>query len=577
MKEKRKTSKLGTTPKLWRETYERALHSHAPMREEMERNMRQFLGSDEIYGSEERASTVRNITYEIIESEIDVNVPSPRVQAVAHTERRDANAKAIERLCEALKNTLPFEAMNDADERNTYVYGASVWYLEWDDGCDGDSVTGGIRVHCLSPESFIPQPGIDEVEAMDYCFLRFTTTRRELRHRYGADDEELSLVECEYSYGEGGTDDDTVALTVAFYKGEEGIGKLVFSGDLLLSDIPNYYRRRLQVCSCCGEPVQTCECAIPTKSEVELISESVVLPEGGERVSVPYYTPTGFPIVIRKNTATPEGVIGLSDCERIRPQQQAINKVESRILQKLLRAGITPVIPEDASVTMSNAVFGQVIKLRPGESTDSYGKIDTTPDVSQDIEEADRLYDQAKRVLGISDALQGIDHPVAESGYARQLKISRAEGRLEAKRRLKYHAYSTLYKKIFEHYLAFSDEARALTYEGQDGALRHSEFNRADFIERSRWGEYYYGDEYLFSVDLNSGGEYSREVLWERNLSNLQSGTLGDASDPATLLRYWQSQERAHYPFAKENVEYFRARVEEKSKNGEGGEPSGKV
>jgi len=30
-----------------------------------------------------------------------------------------------------------------------------------------------------------------------------------------------------------------------------------------------------------------------------------------------------------------------------------------------------------------------------------------------------------------------------------------------------------------------------------------------------------------------------------------------------TLLRYWQSQERAHYPYARENVEYFKLLFEE--------------
>ena len=32
---------------------------------------------------------------------------------------------------------------------------------------------------------------------------------------------------------------------------------------------------------------------------------------------------------------------------------------------------------------------------------------------------------------------------------------------------------------------------------------------------------------------------------------------VGDISQSATLLRYWQCQERAHYPHARENVEYF--------------------
>jgi hypothetical protein len=58
-------------------------------------------------------------------------------------------------------------------------------------------------------------------------------------------------------------------------------------------------------------------------------------------------------------------------------------------------------------------------------------------------------------------------------------------------------------------------------------------------------------------VDLNGGVEYQREALWEKNLENLKAGTLGDPTSVSTLLRYWQCQERAHYPYARDNVEYF--------------------
>ena len=214
-------------------------------------------------------------------------------------------------------------------------------------------------------------------------------------------------------------------------------------------------------------------------------------------------------------------------------------------------------MPEDATVSLNNAVFGQVIKLRAGENLEHYGKIDTTPDISQDIMEADRLYDQAKRVLGISDALQGTDDNTTESGYARQLKLSQASSRLESKKRLKSACYAEIYRLVFKHYLAFSGECENLCYKDDYGKAHTSRFIRADFIEPDGKGGYKYCDEYLFSVDDGEGEGYQRESLWERNLKNLESGTLGDKSSPLTLLRYWQSQERAHYPYAAENVEYF--------------------
>ena len=202
--------------------------------------------------------------------------------------------------------------------------------------------------------------------------------------------------------------------------------------------------------------------------------------------------------------------------------------------------------------------------MKPGESAAQYGKVDTTPDISQDIAEAERLYEHSKRILGISDALQGLDTRTGESGYARQLKISQATGRLESKRKMKHTAYADMDRIIFEQYLAFADEPRGLVYKDAYGRIHNAEFNRYDFIEYDTTsGEYYYDDTYLFSVDLNGGAEYQREAIWERNLDNLKAGTLGDPTSNVTLLRYWQSQERAHYPHARENVEYFTLALEE--------------
>ena len=214
-------------------------------------------------------------------------------------------------------------------------------------------------------------------------------------------------------------------------------------------------------------------------------------------------------------------------------------------------------MPEGTAITLSNSIFGQIIKTRPGESIDSYGKIDTTPDISQDIEEAERLYDQAKRVLGISDALQGTDSLKSESGYARELKIARASSRLESKKRMKHLAYCKIYEIIFKHYLAFADEPRSFDFSDSFGKLHMSEFNRYDFLEKDRNGNYYYDDSYLFSIDRNADGQYQSENLWEANLTNLERGTLGNKDDPRALLRYWQLQDKANYPYAKENVEYF--------------------
>ena len=554
---KEKSIKTKARLERFKELYENALIAAESNRDRLNRHMEQYLGSDEIDGSSERASVVRNITYEVIESEINADIPVPKVDTSCYSSERERNARAVERLSSALRSRLPFEELNDRDERYTYIYGGSIFYVEWDSTQTDNAGEGSVRVHLISPLDFIPQPSIDSVDDMEYCFLRFTTTRGELVSKYGASDEELSLAECEYLADTDNPLGDTVAVIVTFYKDEHGrVGKFVFSGDLALFDMPDYYRRKAAFCKKCKKPITLCECESPEPQYTSMESETVVLKDGGA-INIPYYVPTCFPIVVRKNTLSNLTLYGGSDCERIRPQQQAINKVESRILQKLLRSGVTPIMPESASVSLSNAIFGQVIKTRPGESADSYGKIDTTPDISQDILEADRLYDQAKRVLGISDALQGLDATISESGYARQLKIARASSRLETKKRMKNLAYCKLYEIIFKHYLAFADEPRRFAFRDTFGKIHFSEFNRYDFIEQDKGGNYYYDDSYLFTVDDNAAEEFEKETLWETNLINLERGTLGDKNDPTALMRYWQLQDKAHFPHARENVEYF--------------------
>ena len=563
----------------FRDLYANANNASSDVQESLNRAMEQYRGSLEIDGSQEKALTVRNITYEIIESQVSSDIPMPKADPTSYSEGRGRNAEAIERLLRTLRNQLPFEEMNDMDERYTYIYGGSVWYVEWDNSKEYQGEVGGVSVYCLSPRDFIGQPGIHSVKDMEYCFLRFTTTRGELQRRYGVDDEDINSAECEFEYNSVNPDTDAVTLIICFYKDEDGeVGRFIFSGDLVLSDIPKYYRRRACTCKRCNKDYEDCTCEKPERAmreeESEEISTDIFLKSGVKiprmtptvtnegvklmKTKIPYYVPKHFPIVIRKNTSCEGSLLGQSDCDYIRPQQQAINKIESRILMKLLRAGITPIMPEDASVAMNNSVFGQVIKMKPGESTAQYGKVDTTPDISQDIAEAERMYNHAKRVLGITDAYLGFSESKSESGYSKQLSISQSSGRLESKRKMKNSAYAELDKIIFSLYLAFADEPRRLSYRDAYGRIHSEEFNRYNFVEFDmKSGTYYYDDAYLFSVDLNGGAEYQRELLWQRNLENLKAGTLGDPSSPITLLRYWQCQERAHYPHARENVEYF--------------------
>ena len=84
---------------------------------------------------------------------------------------------------------------------------------------------------------------------------------------------------------------------------------------------------------------------------------------------------------------------------------------------------------------------------------------------------------------------------------------------------------------------------------------------------------------YLFNESASNSKEFTDSgftgnvvnidlLTYAGNLENLKAGTLGDPADPVTLLRYWQCQERAHYPNARENVEYFTNALREEQTGG---------
>ena len=93
--------------RFFRELYEEARSSAAPLSERFAEHEAQYRGDDRIDGSSERAGAVRNITYEIVETQVSSELPMPKVTARHYSEDRERLAKSIERLCTSVR-ALPF-------------------------------------------------------------------------------------------------------------------------------------------------------------------------------------------------------------------------------------------------------------------------------------------------------------------------------------------------------------------------------------------------------------------------------------------------------------------------------------
>lgn len=597
----------------FKDLFENAKGQQSALRDDFDKWSKQYKGDLTIDGSNEPALTGRNITYELIESQFSSYLPSTAVTPEVYSERNDRNAKSIERLLKNKRNQLPFEKMNDIDERYSPIYGGSIWLVEWDNSIKTHNTVGDVKITCWSPSHFVGQPCIYDIDDMEYCFITFETTKEDLVRKYGVPIDVADDTESE----NGGETDETATVNVCYYKNDEDkICQYIWSGDTELQDIEDYYSRKVYVCKNCGRRKELCTCDKPDyelqDDEYEELDHDIVLSDGSvipaaspvmkdgqvvmeesqqqavledgsvamdeingimipatvpvqvpklERTKLPYYTPSKFPIIIRKNTSQEDSLFGQSDCEFIRPQQQAINKIESRILEKLMNAGVYPTAPEDYIGQFDNGLYKNVIKVGQGNYK-LFGRIDLQVDLTQDISQSERLYQQSKRIMGITDSYQGQADSTAQSGKAKQIQVNQSAGRLDSKRKMKNAAYAEIDEVIFLYYLAYADEPRAMSYVDSMGRLQNAQFNRYDFIERDENGEYYYNTQYLFGTDPTGDVEQSRETIWSENRLNFQNGCYGNPQQLETLLIFWQQMERHHYPDARDMVERIRGIIE---------------
>lgn len=203
---------------------------------------------------------VQNICFELIESQVDTTIPSPKV--TAKNEADEKLAKIIEDMLRDEMDRLPMETINDMMERTVPIQGGAFLLFEWDHSEQTQNIIGDLTVQYLHPKQVVPQDGVfDGVEDMDYIFLKIPQTKEYIKRRYGVDVSAESEEEPEIR----GVDDtaaasDLVTQIVVFYKNDDGgIGKYSWVNDTELEDIKDYQARRLRRCKKCGaiEPAGT--------------------------------------------------------------------------------------------------------------------------------------------------------------------------------------------------------------------------------------------------------------------------------------------------------------------------------
>lgn len=542
-------------------------------------------------GSRRKTSHLRNIVAENIESEVSSTIPQPKV--TARRKADEGRAKLLEDMIRNELDRLPMEVINDLAERIVPIQGGVYWLVEWDESQQSHSTSGDVSVSLLHPKQVIPQDGVyTAVEDMDAIVVKLPQTRSYIERAYGKklDEQETEEnPEARTLDEDSSTADDMVTQYVAYYRNEKGgIGRFSWVNDTVLEDMEDYEARRVKVCAQCGEPLKADAEVCPfcgsdqakesVMQDEEIWDEHGIVTAGGMRIPgpietrdeqdlpsaeptrLPYYRPDVFPVFLQRNVSLFGQLLGDSDVDKIADQQNTVSRMETKIIDRFIKAGTRLTLPDRADIRIDPEDQEKIYLSSPQDKT-MIDVLDFTGDLSQELAYLAQVYEEARQILGITDSFQGRRDATATSGVAKEFAAQQSAGRLESKRVLKEAAYAELFKRIAQLKVAYADEPRPIVATDDRGQAQYEAFDRHDFYEQDpstgEWICILDDNRFLFSCDTSAPLANNRQQMWSDTTQMLQMGAFGNQQDINTLMLYWTKMELLHYPGASDTKEYL--------------------
>ena len=566
--------------KSWKSKYDNAKLKYGDKLSDMQRYDKYYDGDHAIYrasGEEARkkASAVWNISYELIESQVSSSIPMPKVTPVHESD--ELLARKIEQFLIQAVSRLDLKGLNDLAERTTPIQGTSFMLVEWNPNKGTHCVDGDLEVTNIDTEQLIPQPGVTKLANMDYFFIRTAQTKEYVKRRWHKDVSKEE--ETDKEIRDDVDSSDVVTVITAYFRNEEnGIGIYRWCGDVELEYLEDYEARYIEVCAKCGKQLVDGVCpecggkktkqvkdeldtvTIYSQEEVTTVGGGTIIKETETQYQLPYYKPAEYPVVVRNNISKKKSFLGSSDIDVIQDQAEEVKKLNTKIDEKLLKAGSYITLPREIGVETTDEEL-KIIRIDNPAQKALIDVITAQADTSQDRLFMQSCYDHAKSALGITDAFQGKYDPSATSGTAKQFSINQAAGRLESKRVMKNRAFADLYMKMFKFALAYADQPIPINIQGDGGEMIFDHFDKADFLKLDASNTPYWNDEFYFDIDETSTLQTDRAAMWNQNDIKLQSGAFGPLGDLYTMHLYWTEQARSCYPNAGEILKQVDERI----------------
>jgi predicted nucleic acid-binding Zn-ribbon protein len=512
-----------------------------------------------------KSKQLRKVIYELIESKVDNSIPFPKMNP---RKKSDLN------LVDVTENYLKFEIdrmlseqENDRSERATYIDGTTWYKVSWDSLDSGPERSGDLRVDVMLADQVVPEPMCKDYRSMNYIFERSQISVARIYDLYGR------LIRP--------TDDATVEVITYYYKNENGIvGRFMYTSGShqVITWDEDWQIRKLRTCTTCDivvpvadhcpncgrekfkyknatkeildedleqlyNPYEIGETDDPTQNA----ASRVFLEAGSE---IPFYQIRQLPFVPRPSVSSLDSIYGLSEADLSLDMQDSINKILTKVEDKIMKSGAVVTKPERMKLNDRDETF-KILSVKSAEEAAQVQTKQVVADVSQDVAGAQLFYESARASSGVTESYQGKHDSTATSGKAKEISAMQSAGRIESLRIMKSAAFAGVYELMFKYLLAFSDETRHFVRILPDGQKEEMLWNKYMFLRKDKYGRLYYADDFAFSTDPAATLSNNRVQMWQETLQQFTMGTFGNPQDTRTLETYWNIMDTMQYPLAK--------------------------
>ena len=549
--------------------------------------------------SKKKSRQARKVIYEFIESKIDNSIPKPKM--VPRYKRDTILVQATEEYLKYHIDTIFTKYLNDKSERATYVDGTS-WYKVWWDSTDNSYTTNGtVKVDIRLADQIIPQPGVVDYRELQYIFELQQLSVATIYDLFGRIITPTSGNNSYLSDPSKDADLSTVTVITCYYINEKGtVGRFAWCANTLqvICNEEEWQVRKLRTCTKCDNIVpradvcpkcgnkrfkfKTADTEVLEDDLYELYNpylegdtedKSQDKPQARLFLSagteIPYYKVRQLPFVPRPSVSCVDSIYGISEAFILLDMQDGINKMLTKVIGKSLKSGAVVTKFEKNKLKDTDEDI-KVVSVKTAEEAAMLRVSQIAADTSQEIVTANLLYESAKNASGVTNSFQGKEDQTATSGKAKQIAAEQSAGRIESLRVMKAAAFAGVYELVLKYLLAFSDEPRSYVKVLPDGQTKEEEWSKYLFLDKDKYGDIYYRDDFQFSSDAASTLSTNRVAMWQETQDKFINGMLGNPSDPRTMELYWNMMSQQQYPLAelvlagiKDNSQHLPPEVEQ--------------